>query len=597
MSSSTSLVSSANSTSSSTSTTSAPSTLVMEDTLWPIDDMNQLYGFEGQPFPGWGLDSVYQSLLNVNETYMFNTGIPQYLPGLALNWTVSPSGEVYTLNLREGVKFSNGDLFNAYEVWAEMYTFYYLSANSSGWLVSYDLFNMTNVNFGEATLAVLNESGLNSPNSQALSIMQNSTWPIYVTSPYQIVFQLSGPFVYFPGMLVVFAGTIFDMQYVLENGGPGTYVSVNDYFNTHAIPGTGPYLVNGFSEDTYVSYIQNPVYWGDNLSSSEIQANPFLDPGHVKNVIIYYRSDDLSRYTDLSSGKAQIVAIGQADWNLVISNPNKYSYYQVPQFSTLYVPISLNTQLYPTNITLVRQAIVHAINYTDLVDKALGGDGKELVAPEYPLYSQFYDLGNYTPYTYNLTLAEQDLAAAHITNMPPITYYMPNDWAAGETMGEVIQSDLAQINITVNIDLVQVSDYTSNYGTYSFNLNNSASEGQITVCGGFTWGPSELTPADAWVDFLSNTSTWGNTAIYYNPVVQNGIDTFFSSNNVTQIQAAMEQAQAQVYKDAPMITIQLGLLYGDGSLVWQNGVIKSFLVDPLTTGEDTMPIINTVTFG
>ena len=217
--------------------------------------------------------------------------------------------------------------------------------------------------------------------------------------------------------------------------------------------------------------------------------------------------------------------------------------------------------------------------------------------PEYPLYSQFYNLDNETPYSYNITLARQDLAAAHIQNMPAITYYMPNDWQAGEVMGEVIQSDLAAINITVNIDLAQVSDYQSSFGTYAFNLNNSAIEGQITVCGGFTWGPSELTPADAWVDFLSNTSTWGNTAVYYNPLVQNAIDTFFSSNNVSQIQSVIKQAQQQVYNDAPLITVQLGLLYGDGSLVWQNGVIKSFLVDPLTTGEDTMPIINTVTFG
>jgi len=559
--------------------------------------MNQLYGYQGQPFPGWGLDAVYQSLLNVNETSMFNTGVPQYLPGLASNWTVSPNGQTYTFDLRQGVKFSNGDLFNAYEVWAEMYTFYYLSGNSSGWLVSYNLFNMSQVNFGPATFSLLNQSGLNNPNQAALSLMQNSSWPIYATGPYTIVFQLSGPFVYFPGMLIVFAGTMFDMQYVLDNGGPGTSVSVNNYFNSNAIPGTGPYEINGFSENTYISFTQSANYWGANLTAQQIQANPFLDPGHVKNAIIYYRSDDLARYTDLSTGKAQIAAIGTADWNLVTSQPNKYSYYSVPQFSTLYVPISLNTQVYPTNITLVRQAIVHAINYTDLVNKAFAGQGKELVAPEYPLYSQYYNLNNLAPYAFNLTLAKADLAQAHIKNMPPITYYMPNDWQAGTVMGEVIQSDLAVLNITVNIDLVQVSDYTSSFGSYSFNLNNSASEGQITVCGGFTWGPSELTPADAWVDFLSNTSTWGNSAIYYNPVVQNGIDRFFSSNNVSYVQDAIKQAQLQVYNDAPIVTVQLGLLYGDGSLVWQNGVIKSFLVDPLTTGEDTMPIINTVTFG
>ncbi len=91
-------------------------------------------------------------------------------------------------------------------------------------------------------------------------------------------------------MLIVFAGTMFDMQYVLDNGGPGTAASVNDFFNTNAIPGTGPYQVNGFSEDTYISFVQNSNYWGANLTPQQIQANPFLDPGHVKNVIVYYRA-------------------------------------------------------------------------------------------------------------------------------------------------------------------------------------------------------------------------------------------------------------------------------------------------------------------
>ena len=128
--------------------------------------------------------------------------------------------------------------------------------------------------------------------------MQNASWPIYANGPYQIVFQLSGAFVYFPGLMIVFAGNMFDMQYVLNNGGPGTATSVNSYFNTNAIPGTGPYEVNGFSENTYISYVQDPNYWGRTLSPQQIQANPFLDPGHVKNVIIYYKSADLSRYTD-----------------------------------------------------------------------------------------------------------------------------------------------------------------------------------------------------------------------------------------------------------------------------------------------------------
>ena len=60
--------------------------------------------------------------------------------------------------------------------------------------------------------------------------------------------------------------------------------------------------------------------------------------------------------------------------------------------------MSINTRLYPTNITLVRQAIIHAINGLDIIQKAFFGDARQIVGPEYTGWKQFYDLGNETPY-------------------------------------------------------------------------------------------------------------------------------------------------------------------------------------------------------
>ena len=41
---------------------------------------------------------------------------------------------------------------------------------------------------------------------------------------------------------------------------------------------------------------------------------------------------------------------------------------------------------------------------------------------EDPTWPQFYNLGNLPPYSYNLTLAKQDLTKSNITNIPPITF-------------------------------------------------------------------------------------------------------------------------------------------------------------------------------
>lgn len=568
---------------------------MIDDVSWPADDFNQLYLTEGIPYPQWGLYSVYQTLVNINETAFFDSGISEYLPGLAQNWTVSPNGSVYTFNLRNGTTFSNGDPFNAFQVWTDLYLGYYISGNSSAWWTSYTLFNMSSVDFGPSTISLLNQSGLKSPSGAALAIMRNSSWPIYVTGPTQIVFRLASPITFFLGVMVAWVGEIFDAQYVLANGGPGTDVAVNSYFNTNPIPGTGPYMFSQISEQTYARFTRNPGYWGNNLTASEVESNPFLDPGHIQNVIIYAKSSDVARFTDLSSGAAQIAVIESEDWPSVVSNTATYSYYKVATYSTLMMPFSLDTHLYPTNITDVRLAIVHAINYTDLIDKAWLGQGQELVPPEYSAFSQFYNLPHLQPYQFNLTLAKQYLSEANITNMPTLTFYGPSNVHNLPVAAQVIQSDLAQIGLNVAITTVPQTQCTAEQGPYSYNLGNYSYNISLPGCN--DWGPDALTPVDSWQDFVSNSSEYGNTAVYSNPVVQNAINTFYSSDNVTYIQSVVSQAETQVYNDAPYFTIGLGLWEGDGSLVWRNGVVSNFLVDPLTTGDDTLPILNTITLG
>ena len=185
---------------------------------------------------------------------------------------------------------------------------------------------MSSVNFGSSTLSTLTKSGLSSPSSAALSVMENNHWPIYVTGSNQIVFHLQAPFQWFLGLLVPWMSQVFDAQYVLNNGGFGTPGNYNTAFNQHPIPGTGPYVVTQVSENNLVTFAQNPTYWGDSLTPAQIAAQPMFDPGHVKNVVINYKPDDVTRYTDLSTGTAQVAMIMAQDWNLVNANPNEYSY-------------------------------------------------------------------------------------------------------------------------------------------------------------------------------------------------------------------------------------------------------------------------------
>jgi peptide/nickel transport system substrate-binding protein len=524
----------------------------------------------------------------------------QYLPGLAANWSVSPDGRTYTFELRKGVEFSNGDPFNAYQVWAEMYGFYYLSGNSTAWLESYAFFNMSPVKFGPATIALLNQSGLINPSPEALKIMENTTWPIYVTGPYTIVFRLKAPFQWFPGTLVVFEGMIFDVQWVLKHGGFGTPTEFNSYFNQHPIPGTGPYIVTKVVEDSYVEFAQNPNYWGKNLTPEQIAAQPIWDPGHAARVVIYYKPSDIARYTDLVNNVVQLADIEESDWNLVTANP-QLAYLTLPPWAGEVALLGLNTHVYPTNITAVRQAIAYAINYTQLYNEAYLGEMSPYVGPEYPAWKDFYDLGNFPPYTYNLTKAIQILKANHLnpSTFPPLLYKVVSGCDACIRAAEVIQADLAQINMTVNIEVVSQSEYYSVLGNYQTNLENAAQIGALAmVNSGFGWAPATLTPADYWVTFVNNQSSWGNWPAYYNPVVQKCVNAFTSTGNISEIQQLCRAAQEVIYQEVPYVWIGVFKLWlpSGGSIVWNKNIVKGFLVDPVWDGQSTEPIFNTVTF-
>ena len=450
----------------------APSTLVIDDPFWPSGDLNQLNSVYAIPYPDWLTYTVYQSLVTLDGNALYSSGDVKVLPMLATDWSASSDGTTYTFNLRHGVTFSNGDPFNAYQVWGQMYGLYYLTSNSSAFLNGYSVFDMSKADFGPATLALMAQSGLINPSADLMKIMQDSSWPMYVTGPYQIVFHLKAPFLWFPHTLVAFVGLIFDTQYVLDNGGFGTPVTFNTNFNQKPIPGTGPYTVTDVSENSYVKFAKNPTYWGTSLSAADVQANAYLDPGHVQNVIIYAKSDDVARFTDLSTGAAQISGIQSQNWPNVLKNPDKYGYFVMPDSSMAFVGISMNTRRYPTNITAFRRAVVHAVNLTDISQRVFFGGLAPMIGPEYPAQKDWYDLGNLPQYSNDLTVAKQYLAQSgvDVSKLAPLEFRVVSGCTYCYSTAQIVQADLAQIGITITIEVTPGNQwalpYVAGAGTY-----------------------------------------------------------------------------------------------------------------------------------
>jgi peptide/nickel transport system substrate-binding protein len=392
--------------------------VTIDEAFWPSYDLNVL--LPGLTYPNWFEYSVYQPLVSIDAAKEYSNQGYDFLPGLASNWTVSHDGTTYTFNLRTGVTFSNGDPFNSYQVWLNFYDLYFSVFNGTFFFSYPTIFNTQPIVFGPHTIAMINASGLNSPTAAVVSLMSNSSWPIYVNGPNQIIFHMTVPFTGLLGLLNGLPGMLYDAGWALGHGWPALYGSpALGYFSTHLIPGTGPYVMTDFGEMSHVTLSMNPTYWGNSMTPAQIAENPLLDPGHVKQVIIQYKPDDLARYTDLSDGSAQISTVEAQNWNLVSSNPNTYGWVTFPSSANIVSSLAFNTLKWPMNITDVRLAIEHAINYTQLDQSVFHGNVHPYFGPETPGFSQYYDVGGYQQYSFNVTLANHLKALANIPTSRP----------------------------------------------------------------------------------------------------------------------------------------------------------------------------------
>jgi peptide/nickel transport system substrate-binding protein len=567
----------------------------VEDSAWPNVGVSTIN--PGGNYPVWTEGSVYQTLVNFNLNAEQRQGIFQIVPDLAVNWTVSANAETYTLHLRQGVTFSNGDPFNSYVVWSNFYLYYYELGNSTTFWSYIPLFNFSSVVFGPATLNSINQSGLASPSPQLLSMMSNSNWPVYVNGSSTIVFRLMGPYSFFLNSFSDFSMQT-DPIFLLAHGGPGTVTSPNTQFQTLALPGTGPYEVTNVVTNAYIQYQKNPNYWGKNLSASDVAANPILDPGHFANVIVHYTPDDTSRYIDLLNGASQISVVSGSNLAGAEKNPQLKA---LAFNSSSQVYMGMNTKVFPTNITDVRLAIVHAINYTQVIDHAIFGQGIRYMGPNTPIYGKFYDPGNFPPYEYNVTEAASLLKAAGFPNgtgLPALTL-MTDSFGSSweEPAAEVIQANLAVIGITVNIQVMQTLAFESNIDAvaYSASLANPSGHPDLTFDTYAGYAPDFISPADFFTSFVSQYSIYSNYAIYDDPAIDTAINLVTQTTNQSQLLQAFTVAQQKVYNAAPyawLFVAQLPLI--DGTDVYNTKVVSNFYMDPNLFGVSDIPVINTV---
>ncbi|WP_369611605.1 ABC transporter substrate-binding protein [Sulfurisphaera javensis] len=478
-------------------TLSPPNSTTLTDVAQtaPPDALDPATGFYVQDGPLF--TALFQELVEFN-----GSNYHEVVPVIAQNYT-NISYQHWIFYIRQGITFPDGVQVNASTVWFSFYrtilmgqgpgvanyiellfnaTVYAQTGYAIPWGVNYAIQNVTglptanNYNLTAKILASI-LSNFNANNATIQKIMSYPNQAVVVLGPYEVEINTLEPYRFFLFDIASWWGAIVNPVYVDEHGGvqPNT---PNSYIDENGMNGTGPYLLihvaPGFST---IVLEANPHYWaiGKNVPA-------VAEPAHIKYIIIDYGLSHTDRVEDFLKNQAQISYVsipylsqilGQSPYNTIPMNASFRNFGATP--GVLY--ISMNMMQFPTNITDFRLAVVHAINYQQLL-QIFSYNGKilaqEYLGPISPQFPGYYNPDNLTPYQYNPGLAMKYLNEAGYQG--DFYVVLPNGTILGNPNGqelptiniyalapvtpleqdelEIITQDLQQIGLSVSVKYV-----------------------------------------------------------------------------------------------------------------------------------------------
>lgn len=484
--------------------------------------------------PGWGVNQqIYQNLVAYD-----NSSVSNFVGVLASSWTHGPNQMNWTFTLRQNVTFSNGDPLNAYVMWYSLNRAMLMNG-SEAFILEQNLNTSVSPNF-------LNDTNFSNPTSAQLAVMENNVNSVYVVSKYVIHIAVGGgylglgPYAFFLQTLTSPIAAAVDPIYVNAHGGVVPN-QPNGYLSDNAL-GTGPYVLTQWVKNDHLTLSKSTNYWANNLTSSQL--NNAIAPAK-ENVVLQFTGTSSSAISSLKSGNVQMMGFSfsptivtqlNGTSNIVVNNtPIVYGSTQ----GAWYLFFNLTAPYF--TIKDVRAAVVHAINYTDIINSAFGGYASQWVGPVPPGFPD-YNPGNLQPYQFNLNLAKQEMASAGYPNGLPGTfnfiYINSPDFTSAVT---IIQSDLHQIGINITLDGVNQNQWSSatsypggNTSGYSIGIDFYTADylapddytWEIAAVGG---SPSQLT-------------TYGGLGYDSNTGLTN-----ISSSNFGSMSDALNQINNQVY--------------------------------------------------
>jgi peptide/nickel transport system substrate-binding protein len=211
--------------------------------------------------------------------------------------------------------------------------------------------------------------------------------------------------------------------------------------------GTGPFRFDDQVSGDFTRFVRNEDYWG---------TRPILDS--MRFVVI---PDAVTRFLMLQTGEAHAIQASPIDVAQIEADPGLH----LIRFDGVgmdYIGLTIREGS-PLADVRVRRAVSMAINVEDIIAAAYEGIGVPATGPVGPNVAHSA-AGELQRLTVDLDQARAYLEEAGFADGFTLNFWSNDGNAARATTGEIVQAQLAQIGITVNLELLEWSVYLERTG-------------------------------------------------------------------------------------------------------------------------------------
>ena len=371
-------------------------------------------------------EMLYETLVNIT--------VDGYEGCLAESWDISDDGKTYTFHIRDGVKFSGGEVCDA---------------------------NAIKANF---------DAIIENKDRHTWLEMMNLLVGVSAPDDKTFVIELSEP--YYPLLTELGVTRPFAMISPKAMKDGSTKDGVNAYI------GTGPYVLTDFVTDEYAIFEANENYWGEQPK--------------IKKITVKVIPDNQTRILALEKGEIDMIfGKNMIDADAINQYTGNYKFTVSLSDPTSTRQIVLNTTRDVLADKEVRQALQHATNKQAISDGIFYG----LEQPADTLFAKtvpYCDI-DLEPYAYDVELAQSMLdEAGWVVGSDKIRekdgqklnidLLYNSDSVTEKAIAEYLQSEYQKIGISLNIHGEEEQSYRDNMKAGNFDM-------VFNICWGTPYDP------------------------------------------------------------------------------------------------------------